>query len=174
MLRRASADRRVRRHGVPRLRRERRSANGDGRAPRGGREGRAPTGRSRRRRTHRRRRARLGPGRQLRPPRRHRPRRVGAPGQSHVRTRSGRRARRCGPSRTDFSARFTAKWRHYRYDIWNAPEPNPFLASTSWHVFSPLSLPTLRLACDPLIGEHDFSSFCRRPKARCRARPSRR
>ncbi len=22
----------------------------------------------------------------------------------------------------------------------------------------------MRLACDPLLGEHDFSSFCRRPK----------
>ena len=64
----------------------------------------------------------------------------------------------------DFSARFSAKWRHYRYDVWNAPEPNPFLASTSWHVYQPLSMPALRLACDPLIGEHDFSSFCRKPK----------
>jgi tRNA pseudouridine38-40 synthase len=64
----------------------------------------------------------------------------------------------------DFSARFTAKWRHYRYDVWNAPEPNPFLAATSWHVHQPLSLPSLRLTCDPLIGEHDFSSFCRRPR----------
>jgi tRNA pseudouridine38-40 synthase len=82
--------------------------------------------------------------------------------------------RMCGPAvvvraaawseSSDFSARFSAKWRHYRYDIWNAPEPNPFLASTSWHVFSPLSLPILQLACDPLIGEHDFSSFCRRPR----------
>jgi tRNA pseudouridine38-40 synthase len=82
--------------------------------------------------------------------------------------------RMCGPAvvaraavwaeSADFSARFNAKWRHYRYEIWNAPEPNPFLAPTSWHVFNPLSLPTLRLACDPLIGEHDFSSFCRRPR----------
>ncbi len=65
----------------------------------------------------------------------------------------------------EFSARFSAKWRHYRYDIWNAPQPNSFLASTSWHVAQPLSLPTLHLTCDPLIGEHDFSSFCRRPKS---------
>ena len=64
----------------------------------------------------------------------------------------------------DFSARFSAKWRHYRYEIWNAPKPNPFLASTSWHVYQPLSLPALRLACDPLIGEHDFSAFCRKPR----------
>jgi tRNA pseudouridine38-40 synthase len=83
--------------------------------------------------------------------------------------------RMCGPAvvargalwteSADFSARFSAKWRHYRYDIWNAPEPNAFLASTSWHVFQPLSLPTLRLTCDPLVGEHDFSSFCRRPRS---------
>ncbi len=66
--------------------------------------------------------------------------------------------------RPDFSARFSATWRHYRYDIWNAPQANPFLINSAWHVVQPLSLPGLRLACDPLIGEHDFSSFCRRPK----------
>jgi tRNA pseudouridine38-40 synthase len=27
-----------------------------------------------------------------------------------------------------------------------------------------LSLPLLQLACDPLLGEHDFGAFCRRPK----------
>jgi tRNA pseudouridine38-40 synthase len=82
--------------------------------------------------------------------------------------------RMCGPqvvarsaewtAAPDFSARFSAKWRHYRYDVWNAPQPNAFLATTSWHVSAPLSLPALRLSCDPLIGEHDFTSFCRRPK----------
>ena len=30
----------------------------------------------------------------------------------------------------------------------------------------PLSLPAMVLACDPLIGEHDFAAFCRRPKRR--------
>ena len=64
----------------------------------------------------------------------------------------------------DFSARYSAKWRQYRYDVWNAPQPNAFLATMSWHVPAPLSLPALRLSCDPLIGEHDFTSFCRRPK----------
>ncbi len=64
----------------------------------------------------------------------------------------------------DFSARFAGTWRHYRYHVWNAAQPNPFLAATSWHVAQPLSMPALQLACDPLIGEHDFSSFCRRPK----------
>ncbi len=63
----------------------------------------------------------------------------------------------------DFSARFSAQWRHYRYTVVNASAPNPFLAATAWHVHRPLSLPAMQLACDPLIGENDFSSFCRRP-----------
>ena len=42
--------------------------------------------------------------------------------------------------------------------------PDPFLAATAWHVPAPLARPALQLACDPLIGEHDWSSFCRRPK----------
>ncbi len=63
----------------------------------------------------------------------------------------------------DFSARFDATWRHYRYTVVNAAQPNPFLAPTAWFVHRPLSLPAMQLACDPLIGEHDFSSFCRVP-----------
>lgn len=63
----------------------------------------------------------------------------------------------------DFSARFNAEWRHYRYTVLNTPVPNPFLVRSAWHVFRPLSLPALRLACDPLIGENDFTAFCRMP-----------
>jgi tRNA pseudouridine38-40 synthase len=65
-----------------------------------------------------------------------------------------------------FDARFSALARRYRYRIWNRPEPDPASARQAWHVEWPLPLPLLRLACDPLIGEHDFSSFCRRPKVR--------
>lgn len=63
----------------------------------------------------------------------------------------------------DFHARFDALWRHYRYDILNTPVPDPFRANTSWHVRAPLDLRALRLASDPLIGERDFSAFCRKP-----------
>jgi len=63
-----------------------------------------------------------------------------------------------------FEARFSARWRRYRYTICNRPVPDPFLAATAWHVPQPLDLRAMTLACDPLIGEHDFSSFCRRPK----------
>jgi tRNA pseudouridine38-40 synthase len=63
-----------------------------------------------------------------------------------------------------FDARFDATSRRYRYTVLNRLVPDPFLAATAWHVPQPLELDRLRLACDPLIGEHDFSSFCRRPK----------
>ncbi len=64
----------------------------------------------------------------------------------------------------DFDARRSAVARRYRYTVLNRPVPDPFLAATTWHVEEPLDLAALRLACDPVIGEHDFSSFCRRPR----------
>ncbi|MBX3313410.1 MAG: tRNA pseudouridine(38-40) synthase TruA [Actinobacteria bacterium] len=81
----------------------------------------------------------------------------------------------CGPSIAvtdaavvpdDFDARFSATARRYRYRIVNRPAPDPFQAHLAWHVAEPLHLPSLQLACDPFIGEHDFAAFCRRPKRR--------
>lgn len=63
-----------------------------------------------------------------------------------------------------FHARFDARWRQYRYTVLNTVAPNPFLTRTTWHVHEPLDLGLMQLACDPFVGEHDFSSFCRRPK----------
>jgi tRNA pseudouridine38-40 synthase len=63
----------------------------------------------------------------------------------------------------DFDARFSATSRRYRYTILNQTVPSPFVAAASWWIDRPLDLAAMRLACDPLIGEHDFSSFCRRP-----------
>ncbi|HVL92138.1 MAG TPA: tRNA pseudouridine(38-40) synthase TruA [Acidimicrobiales bacterium] len=62
-----------------------------------------------------------------------------------------------------FDARRSATGRLYRYGVLNRPVPDPFLAATTWHVEHPLDLGSMQLACDPLIGEHDWSSFCRRP-----------
>ena len=64
----------------------------------------------------------------------------------------------------DFNARYSAQWRHYRYHVLNAATPNPLLASRVWHVSRPLHLPLMQLGCDPFVGVHDFSSFCRKPK----------
>jgi tRNA pseudouridine38-40 synthase len=65
----------------------------------------------------------------------------------------------------DFDARFSATARVYRYSIVNQPVHDPLVARTAWHVAEPLDVNAMRLAADALIGEHDFSSFCRRPPA---------
>ena len=79
----------------------------------------------------------------------------------------------CGPevvvrdidvAEPDFDARFSATSRTYRYTVLNRDVPDPFLAHLAWHVATPLDLELLQLACDPFLGEHDFSAFCRRPK----------
>ena len=72
--------------------------------------------------------------------------------------------RQVAPAEPGFSARRSAVARRYRYTVLNRPVPDPFLAATTWHVEEPLDLAALRLACDPIIGEHDFSSFCRVPR----------
>ncbi len=68
------------------------------------------------------------------------------------------------PVADDFDARFSAQWRHYRYDVWNAPYPNPLLAARAWHVATPLDIDAMSIAAQHFVGEHDFASFCRRPK----------
>ena len=81
----------------------------------------------------------------------------------------------CGPSiavwgaavvPSDFDARFSATARRYRYLVRNRPTPDPAIAAAAWHVDVPLQLPAMVLACDAVIGEHDFAAFCRRPKRR--------
>ncbi|HEY1634263.1 MAG TPA: tRNA pseudouridine(38-40) synthase TruA [Acidimicrobiales bacterium] len=62
-----------------------------------------------------------------------------------------------------FDARHSAVSRRYRYSVLNVPTPDPFLAATAWHVEDPLDLRAMEQATDPLLGEHDFSTFCRRP-----------
>ncbi len=64
----------------------------------------------------------------------------------------------------DFSARFSATARSYRYAVWNDPSPHPLLARSTWHVPQPLDLDAMNDAARSLLGEHDFSSFCRRPR----------
>jgi tRNA pseudouridine38-40 synthase len=61
-----------------------------------------------------------------------------------------------------FDARRSALSRVYRYRVLSSATPDPFLAATTWHVEHPLDLRAMEQATDPLLGEHDFSSFCRR------------
>ena len=71
-----------------------------------------------------------------------------------------------GRATNDFDARRSAVGRTYRYTIVNRPVGDPFLARVAWHVTEPLAIELLRLGCDPLVGEHDFSAFCRKPRGR--------
>ena len=64
----------------------------------------------------------------------------------------------------EFSARYSATGRRYRYTVVNRDVPDPFLARTAWWVAQPLDLDTMNEAAVKVIGEHDFSSFCRQPK----------
>lgn len=72
--------------------------------------------------------------------------------------------RSIGWAEPDFDARFSATSRRYRYHVWNDPTPNPLLADISWHVHRPLDLDAMNAAAAPILGEHDFGSFCRKPK----------
>jgi tRNA pseudouridine38-40 synthase len=60
-----------------------------------------------------------------------------------------------------FDARFSATAREYRYRIDVGPWPDPFDARFVWHRPGQVSLPAMRSAARHLVGEHDFSAFCR-------------
>jgi tRNA pseudouridine38-40 synthase len=64
-----------------------------------------------------------------------------------------------------FDARFSATAREYRYRIDTAPWPDPFEARFVWHRPGDLGVTAMREAARPLLGEHDFASFCRRPQS---------
>jgi tRNA pseudouridine38-40 synthase len=66
-------------------------------------------------------------------------------------------------ARDGFDARFSATAREYRYRIDVGPWPDPFEARFVWHRPGPLALSEMRAAARPLLGEHDFAAFCRRP-----------
>jgi len=62
----------------------------------------------------------------------------------------------------NFNARHCCTGRVYRYRILNSATPDPLAASQSWYVPLGLDLQAMRAAADLLVGDHDFSSFCRK------------
>jgi tRNA pseudouridine38-40 synthase len=62
----------------------------------------------------------------------------------------------------DFSARFSARYRTYRYSYRYGNTPDPFVDPFSWRVIDRLDLDLVSTASQCLVGEHDFSSFCRK------------
>ncbi len=62
-----------------------------------------------------------------------------------------------------FDARFTALWRRYAYRICDDPpaaDPLQRHRTLSWR--RPLDVEAMNAAGRPLLGEHDFSAYCRR------------
>lgn len=64
-----------------------------------------------------------------------------------------------------FDARFDAISRTYHYTVLNREVPDPFLAATTWHYPRRLDVAAMNGAATALVGEHDFSSFCRKQHA---------
>jgi tRNA pseudouridine38-40 synthase len=60
----------------------------------------------------------------------------------------------------EFSARFSASQRTYVYAIYNSPNPSPLLSRYAYHVWNDLDADVMARAAKPLIGTHDFRSFC--------------
>ncbi len=59
-----------------------------------------------------------------------------------------------------FSARFDARERVYDYLILNRGFPSAVWRARAWHVPRPIDDVRLRAAAQPLLGEHDFATFC--------------
>lgn len=60
-----------------------------------------------------------------------------------------------------FHARFSAKSRRYRYLLDPRPSPDPLLRHMVWHVGRELDTEAMTVVAEAVVGEHDFSSFCR-------------
>jgi tRNA pseudouridine38-40 synthase len=69
-----------------------------------------------------------------------------------------------------FSARFSAKWRRYRYFVDPTSSPDPLLRAWVWHWGRPLDVTAMEQAAADMVGEHDFTSFCRAASGRSSVR----
>ena len=59
----------------------------------------------------------------------------------------------------DFHARFSARGKHYRYSIWNAPTRQPLMTRFALHRWKSLDAEAMDRAARLLEGEHDFNAY---------------
>lgn len=64
------------------------------------------------------------------------------------------------PMPEDFSARFSAVMREYRYYICIDVAAPLLMEKFCWHLGKPLDVEAMKQASTHLLGEHDFKSFC--------------
>jgi tRNA pseudouridine38-40 synthase len=69
-----------------------------------------------------------------------------------------------------FNARFSARWRRYRYTMSIGPAPDPLTRGFEWHVGTSLDQASMKAAAAEFVGEHDFSAFCRSVEGRSNVR----
>ena len=66
------------------------------------------------------------------------------------------------PAPEGFDARFSAIWRRYRYQLWDASSrPDPLLRHQVSQVGEALDLGAMQLAAASLVGLRDFAPFCK-------------
>jgi tRNA pseudouridine38-40 synthase len=58
-----------------------------------------------------------------------------------------------------FHATHDAKFKRYRYSIYNHPRRPVFVGNYAWHVPTPLDVEAMRRGGQALVGTHDFVSF---------------
>ena len=60
----------------------------------------------------------------------------------------------------DFHARYSARWRRYRYRYLDRPARPALERGRCWHVRGPLDADAMSRAARALIGKHDWTTFC--------------
>nr|WP_221277086.1 tRNA pseudouridine(38-40) synthase TruA [Deinobacterium chartae] len=69
-----------------------------------------------------------------------------------------------------FHARFSCRWRAYRYRVCSAPQRQPLEEGRALWVPGPLDAERMRAAAAHLVGEHDFAAFASREERQTRRR----
>ena len=75
-------------------------------------------------------------------------------------------ATHCSVVPADFSARFDAVSRTYRYFLVDGETADPLRRHTTWHVSQRLDTDAMNRAAADFVGERDFATFCRRKDGR--------
>ena len=60
----------------------------------------------------------------------------------------------------DFHARYSARWRRYRYRYLDRPSRAALERGRCWHVRGPLDVAAMAKAARSLAGKHDWTSYC--------------
>lgn len=60
----------------------------------------------------------------------------------------------------DFHARYSARWRRYRYRFLDRAGRPALARGRCWHVRRPLDVESMSKAASALVGRHDWTSYC--------------